>query len=163
MYVGAVKSPSLPLNTTLYNLPATASPSNWTSFPLPSFNSRFSYFGHDSALFRFLLVGEAGLTADGARDLVDEGFRNLEEGGVLESDGLDEEEPGLEVVSFDDHGPMHLRVNASVLRSGFVQDLYALQGRRSTWWTGGAWSAQFTTVLWALNEELLPRVVAGLD
>lgn len=164
VYVGAVKNPSLPINTTLYNLPAAAAPSNWTSFPLPSFNSRFSYFGQASALFRFLIVGSADLTDSvaAAQDLVAEGFQNLVDGGVLQksSEGWSE---ALEFVESDDHGPMHARVNASVLGAGFVQDLYALQGRRSTWWTGAAFSAQFTTVLWAFNDELLPRVTAGLD
>ncbi|KAF4458809.1 amine oxidase [Fusarium albosuccineum] len=33
---------------------------------------------------------------------------------------------------------------------------------RSTWWTGGAWVAQFQTHLWWYNDVLLPKLVEGL-
>ena len=65
----------------------------------------------------------------------------------------------LEVVAFSDHGPMHLTVPAEAYRAGFVQDLYALQGRRSTWWTGAAFASHFQTVIWEYNEVLLPKML----
>lgn len=142
-------------------MPASAAPSNWTDLPLPSFNARFDDFGHGTDLFRFLMVGAAGLGAGGARELARDGFdRMVGEGGALAGAG---EGSPLEFAAFEDHGPMHLRVGAAELEAGFIQDLYALQGRRSTWYTGAAWSAQFTTVLWAYNDILLPKIVQGME
>lgn len=143
-------------------MPASAAPSNWTDLPLPSFNSRIDYFGHDTDLFRFLMVGTADLDVDGARALVFDGFdKMMDSGGALA--GEDGSRSSLEFAALEDHGPMHLRVGADELEAGFIQDLYALQGRRSTWYTGAAWSAQFTTVLWAYNDILLPKIVQDME
>ena len=158
VYVGAVRSPSLVVNQSLTNMPAAAEPSNWTMLPLPPFNPRLDYFGQSSDLFRFLMVGDAGLDADGARDLVADGFNNMVESGVLAAS----EEP-LQFAAFEDHGPMHMRVDADEIEAGFIQAQYALQGHRATWWTGAAFSAQFTTVLWAFNDLLLPAMVQGME
>lgn len=158
VYVGAVRSPSLVVNQSLTNMPTTAEPSDWTALPLPPFNSRLDYFGQDSDLFRFLVVGDAGLDADGARTLVADGFNKMVESGVL----ADNDQP-LQFAAFEDHGPMHLHVDADEIKAGFVQAQYALQGHRSTWWTGAAFSAQFTTVLWAFNDLLLPTMVENME
>ncbi|KAK2614868.1 hypothetical protein N8I77_001661 [Diaporthe amygdali] len=74
VYVGAVRNPSLVVNQSLTNMPATAESSNWTTLPLPPFNSRIDYFGQDSDLFRFLMVANTDLGTNGARDLVVDGF-----------------------------------------------------------------------------------------
>lgn len=154
-----MKNPSLPINVSLTNMPTSAEPSNWTDLPLPSFNSGFDYFSNVSDLFRFLVVGTGDLDVDGAQELVVEGFNNLVDGGVLaQTNGS-----SLEFVSFQDHGAMHLRVSADDLEAGFIQDLYALQGRRSTWYTGAAFSAQWSTILWEYNDILLPQVIDGLE
>lgn len=42
---------------------------------------------------------------------------------------------------------MHIHVSAEEIRKGFIQRLYTLQGRRATWWTGGAFNMQFQAVL----------------
>lgn len=158
VYVGAVRSPSLVVNQSLTNMPAAAEPSNWTMLPLPPFNSRLDYFGQSSDLFRFLMVGDAGLDADGARDLVADGFNNMVESGVLAAS----EEP-LQFAAFEDHGPMHMRVHIDEIEAGFIQAQYALQAHRATWWAGAAFSAQFTTILWAFNDLLLPAMVQEME
>ena len=54
---------------------------------------------------------------------------------------------------------MHLAVSPEAYRAGFVQDLYALQGQRSTWWTGAAFASHFQTIIWEYNEVLLPKML----
>lgn len=157
VYVGAVRNPSLVVNQSLTNMPAAAEPSNWTTLPLPPFNSRLDYFGQDSDLFRFLMVADTSLGADAARGLVVDGFNKMVKSGVLAA--TDE---SLEFAVFQDHGTMHGRVDADEIEAGFIQEQYALQGHRSTWWTGGAFSAHFTTVLWAFNDLLLPRMIDSM-
>lgn len=156
-YVGAVRNPSLVVNQSLTNVPAAAEPSNWTTLPLPPFNARFDYFGQDSDLFRFLVEDDTGLDADGARALVVDGFTKMVESGVLAAT----DEP-LQFAAFENHGPMHTRVDADEIEAGFIQELYSLQGHRSTWWTGAAFSVQFTTLLWAFNDLLLPRMINSM-
>lgn len=158
VYVGAVRNPSLVVNQSLINMPAAAEPSNWTALPLPPFNGRFDYFGQDSDLFRFLMVADADLGADGARGLVVEGFNKMVESGVLAS--TDE---SLQFAAFQDHGPAAMRVDADEIEAGFIQAQYALQGHRSTWWTGAAFSAGLTTMVWAFNDLLLPRMIDDMD
>lgn len=157
IYVGAVRNPSLVVNQSLTNMPAAAEPSNWTALPLPPFNSRLDHFGQGTDLFRFLVHADAGLDADGARGLVLDGFDNMVESGVLAAT----DEP-LQFATLEDHGPTHMRVDADEIEAGFVQEQYALQGHRATWWTGAAFSAQFTTILWAFNDLLLPAMVEGM-
>lgn len=158
VYVGAVRNPSLVVNQSLTNMPAAAEPSNWTALPLPPFNSRFDYFGQDSDLFRFLMVTDAGFDADAARGLVVDGFEKMVESGVLAT--TDE---SLQFAAFQDHGPVAMRTDADQVKAGFIQAQYALQGHRSTWWTGGAFAAHFTTILWAFNDLLLPKMIDGME
>lgn len=157
-YVGAVRSPSLVVNQSLTNIPAAAEPSNWTALPLPPFITRLDYFGQDSDLFRFLMTADTDLDAGAAKDFVAEGFNKMVETGVLAA--TDE---SLLFVVFEDHGPMHTRVSADEIEAGFIQAQNALQGHRSTWWTGAAFSAQFTTVVWAFNDLLLPAMVEDME
>ncbi|KAF2866368.1 putative FAD dependent oxidoreductase [Massariosphaeria phaeospora] len=68
-----------------------------------------------------------------------------------------------EVVEFRNHSPYNLMVSAEETRSGFYRDLYALQGKRNTWWTGAAWKAQDSSMSWLYTEEsVLPGLLAGL-
>lgn len=57
---------------------------------------------------------------------------------------------------------MHPRLTAEAVSSGLIQQQVALQGLRSTWYTGAAWSAPFSTVLWEYNKVLLPSVIEGI-
>ncbi|KKY29427.1 putative fad dependent oxidoreductase superfamily [Diaporthe ampelina] len=158
VYAGAVRNPSLVANQSLTNMPATAELSNWTALTLSPFNSRLDYFSWDSDLFRSLMVGDADLDADGARSFVADRFNKMVENGVL----ADNDQP-LQFAAFEDHGPMHMHVDTDDIKAGFVQAQYALQGHRSTWWTGAAFSAQPTTVLWAFNDLLLPTMVENVE
>ncbi|KAL1846083.1 hypothetical protein Daus18300_014369 [Diaporthe australafricana] len=122
------------------------------------FRSSNVFVGADSDLFRFLLVvADTDLGPDGPRGVVVGGFDKMVRSGVLAATG----EP-LELAAFEDHGPMHMRADADDVKAGFIQAQYALQGHRSTWWTGAAFSAQFTTVLWAFTGLLLPKMVENM-
>ncbi|KAH6874689.1 hypothetical protein B0T10DRAFT_448822 [Thelonectria olida] len=162
LHAGIVSNPSLPKGYSLTNLPSAASPKNWLVLPELSFTARFDYMGtekdEDKDYFRLLVIGKDGLTSAQAKALAQENFDTLLDAGVItESDSS-----ALEIIAYAEHGPMHARVSAEELRAGFIQDLYALQGLRSTWWTGGAWFAQFQTHLWWYNDILIPKLLADL-
>ncbi|KAE8157756.1 FAD/NAD(P)-binding domain-containing protein [Aspergillus tamarii] len=70
------------------------------------------------------------------------------------------EEP--QIVRFSNHSPFYPYVGAKSIRRGFYQQLYALQGRRNTFWTGSAFHVPDSSLLWRFTESLLSEVTAGL-
>jgi hypothetical protein len=68
-----------------------------------------------------------------------------------------------EFVVYSSHAPFYLRAKPGDISEGVYVDMYALQGLRSTWWTGAAWRAQDSSMLWRFNEEVvLPELLKGL-
>ena len=65
----------------------------------------------------------------------------------------------LTIKAWSNHGAMDMRTTAENLQAGFIQNQYALQGHRSTYWTGGAFSNQLSTYLWGYNLEYLVPLV----
>jgi hypothetical protein len=82
---------------------------------------------------------------------------------------IQEQNPNLynitdpKVVAFYPHAPYSLQVSGEDIRDGFYEQLYALQGQRNTYWTGAAWRAEDSSLLWRFSEEVvLPALVEGL-
>ena len=66
-------------------------------------------------------------------------------------------------VEFNAHNPFHLTVSDEAIKGGFYDDLEALQGQKSTWFTGGTWNKPATSALWNFTEyTILPKLVEGL-
>jgi hypothetical protein len=61
---------------------------------------------------------------------------------------------------FSSHTPYELRVPAKAIKNGFYKELYGLQGQRRTYYTGAAFDAKDSSLLWQFTEALLPLVVA---
>lgn len=57
------------------------------------------------------------------------------------------------------HTPILLRVSADAIKKGFYTDLYALQGRSGTFYTGQAWASDYSTLLWGFTEGVLAQLV----
>jgi hypothetical protein len=118
---------------------------------------RIDYLGGTVDLFELTAVGTSQYTAQDMEALIGQSIDTMIQAGTLPaSNGT------LSFSKFADHGHMHARVSAADLRAGFIQKLYALQGRHNTWYTGAAFSAGFSTVVWEFNKVLLPKVIAGL-
>ncbi|KAL2678456.1 hypothetical protein Neosp_009202 [[Neocosmospora] mangrovei] len=160
LYAGIVSNPSLPKNYTLTNLPETAAPSNFLAFPQLPFLARFEWIGTgaNEELFRIMVIGDRNFDGNDAKKLVQKSFDTLVKSGAVEASNSAK----VKFVAYSQHGPMHMHTSVKEMKKGFIQDLYALQGRRSTWWTGGAWVANFQTHLWWFNDLLLPSVIEGL-
>jgi hypothetical protein len=66
-------------------------------------------------------------------------------------------------VVYSSHAPFYLQAKPEDTKRGFYAEMYKLQGLRSTWWTGAAWRAQDSSMLWRFNEEVvLPELLKGL-
>jgi hypothetical protein len=61
---------------------------------------------------------------------------------------------------FSGHVPYELTVSAQDVAAGFYSRLYALQGRRSTYWNGAAFQAHDSELLWRYAETLLLQIAA---
>jgi hypothetical protein len=153
-YCGIVTSPSLPINSSLVNIPAAAVPTNYLAFPEVPFVVRYQYLGDKN--FRILLTGTDNYTVPLALSLASDTFNTLAVAGNI-PEGLN-----LTFAAFTEHTTTQQHVPAEDVRNGFYQKLYALQGGRSTFYTGRAWTGQFTTILWEFNNQwLLPKLLAS--
>ncbi|KAI8260282.1 Beta-cyclopiazonate dehydrogenase [Colletotrichum sp. SAR11_239] len=151
VYAGVVSHPSLPDSTAYTNL----NPANWLNLPRTPFVDGFSYLGSDN--FRVLVAATGDLESCEAQKMVKKALSNMADAGTIAS--LGNERPNIKYWS--NHGAMHLHVSPEELKAGFITNLYALQGRKSTFFTGGAWTAQFSTILWAFNNQfVLPKLLA---
>lgn len=158
VHTGIVSHPSLPDEALIYNLPPTAVDGNDFAFPEPPFVDYFEYMGDD--LYQVIVVGWQGFSVDDAQSLAQEALQNLATAGTINvTEGVE-----LDIKGWSNHGPMDMRTSREELEAGFIQDLYALQGHKSTYWTGAAFSSQLSTYLWYYNlEYLVPLVVDSLQ
>lgn len=158
VYAGLLRHPTLAADTSYAHTVPAAAPRNWTVFPLPAQLGRIDHVGGSADLFEFTAVGTDGDTAEGMQALIGRAIDAMRAAGTTRAAPAGT----LSFPAFADHGPVHARVTADNLRAGFIQKQVALQGRRSTWYTGAAFGSGFSTVLWAYNEALLPQVIEGL-
>lgn len=158
LYCGLLNNTALVPPMSYDNMAAGAAPDNYLVLPNRSFTNNIQYMGDN--LFHVIVIGNDTLDETGAKALVQENFNTLLQAGRLGETGESQE---LSWVAFSVHGPMHARVTPQDVQNGFMQQLYSLQGSRSTWWTGGAFSCNFQTTLWAFDETLIPLILANLD
>jgi len=64
--------------------------------------------------------------------------------------------------AFSSHTPCKLVVDADAIANGFYKELYALQGKRNTWYTGAALLSHNSAGLWNFTQALLPSIVAAV-
>jgi hypothetical protein len=75
--------------------------------------------------------------------------------------GLNATEP--EFVAFSNHSPYWMMASSEATKAGFYKKMYALQGKRNTFWTGATWRAQDSTASWKYTKDIvLPALVASL-
>lgn len=158
-YTGIVSSPSIPANTSVNNLPYSENDNNFLDWQDFNFTAIFEALDYHKDLFHIIMVGDEKLGPKEAKAMTEQSFLNLVASGVFAASTANNTK--LEWVAFSNHGPMHDRVSKEDLEAGFVQSLYALQGQRSTWYTGGAWASNYQTILWEYNEVLLPKMLAA--
>lgn len=162
VYAGIVRHPSLQVGTSYGNTLPAAAPANYTVYPLPAQVGRFDYLDTTADMFSFTAVGRADDTPASMRALIGRAIAGMVSTGVAGAEADAAGAPAeVEFPAFADHGLMHSRVSAAELRGGFIQRQLGLQGRRSTWYTGAAFTSAFSTVLWEYNNVLLPHVIKG--
>ncbi|KAI0170942.1 amine oxidase [Pestalotiopsis sp. NC0098] len=158
VFAGLANHPSLPVNYSIVNYPSSAVPDNWLELPDTPFVGRFEYLGDSN--FRILATGTQDYNSAQAQALAQTAFDKLAAASTVSGT---QGQP-LSFPAFAAHIGIHPHVPVDKLQSGFYKKLYALQGWRSTFYTGGAWAADFTTILWEYNNQyLLPRLIESLS
>ena len=142
-FAGVVFSPDLPANTSFTNvaasgfhtpqLPALYSVGNT---PLPN-NTFLVYYVTDPDI-------DHDIAAKMCLKDVDKLVRELGYGCAK-----------TELLAWYAHGPFNIGVSAEDIRAGFYADLYGLQGKMSTYWSGATWQAQDSAQIWAYTKTLL--------
>ncbi|KAK4199163.1 hypothetical protein QBC40DRAFT_329538 [Triangularia verruculosa] len=159
-HTAIAKHSKLPVGTQLRNLPLSATSNPLSPFLQTPFVLSFTSLASDAPLFSLGLSGTnyTAFPPSEAKKVARQAIQKMVEAGTLPD--LEGEE--VEFVAWSDHGPGGFGVSAQELREGWMEDMYALQGKRSTWFTGNGIAADFTTMLWKFNDVLLDRLVEGL-
>ncbi|KLU85271.1 hypothetical protein MAPG_04299 [Magnaporthiopsis poae ATCC 64411] len=158
-YVGIVTHPALPPAVSIINTPVESAPDHYLVDLQGPYVVRYEHYGAPSNLYRVLMMGNDSFTAEQARALTQTSFDKLVASGVVPANTT--QQP-VTFKAFSDHRQMHLHFSREELKAGFIQQQYALQGHRLTFYTGAAWTAQFTNAVWTFTDTILPRVVEGL-
>ena len=66
--------------------------------------------------------------------------------------------PGYAI--FSNHTPYEVYVSTKEIAEGFYNRLFALQGRKNTFWTGAAFVTHDSTLIWQYTETLLASITA---
>lgn len=158
-HTALVSHSKLPEAANIRNTPESAIQSPVTPFLETPFVMGFTYV-NALAPAKVHQIGASGdnytaFDEAAAQAAVQQALENLAKGGTIP----DLEGEKLKIVAWSDHGPGGFGVSAEDLKAGWMEDMYKLQGRRGTWYTGSGLAADFTTILWKFNDALLGGLV----
>jgi hypothetical protein len=63
---------------------------------------------------------------------------------------------------FHNHAPYEITVPVDAIRKGYYKKRNELQGCRNTWYTGAAWQAHDSTLIWNFTESVVVRGVSAV-
>ncbi|KAL2858576.1 hypothetical protein BJY01DRAFT_256716 [Aspergillus pseudoustus] len=148
-YAAVVNATGLPDG---FNIANTDPSNNPGHLPLPPFLWQLEYSGVPG-YFMIKIVGPRNddtFTAEAARELIVQNIRAMGQAGTFATT------PGeMQIVAFASHTPETLTVDVDEIRNGFYKRLYALQGVRSTFYTGYTFCTDYSTPLWNYTGSVL--------
>jgi len=110
-------------------------------------------------LFRLLFSSNYSVTVDEAKGIITRDIDKVIAGGALNhTEGCE-----VEYKDFGDHTGVMWPQGEKILKDGFVQKLYSLQGYRSTWWIGRSWAGYYSSSVWAFADTVLERMLKAWD
>jgi monoamine oxidase len=155
-HTALISHPSLPRGVEFNNIPAAAATDASHPFLDAPFVLSFSSYGNDTSLFS---IGTSGSPFDrfnpgAAAGLAQTNLQAMADAGTLPS----LQGKPITIVQWSDHWAGGYGVSAAEMRSGWMDQMYALQGKRSTWFTGNAIAIDFSTPLWKFNDYLFTKM-----
>ena len=96
------------------------------------------------------------LSDDEAKANIVAGFEHLHQVGTFNKTS-----PKPEIFIYSNHSPFELNVPAKDIREGFYRKLYALQGKRHTYYTGAVFHSHDSSLIWNYTEaNVIPGITA---
>ncbi|KUJ08090.1 uncharacterized protein LY89DRAFT_659797 [Mollisia scopiformis] len=155
VYTAVLKTNLIPDNTSV----AFVTPANSTSAQKP-YSFGITWNGAPG-YFWIIFGSEESFTEVEASEAIVAEMKVLYNGGAFPPIGSST--PSSEVVAISNHSSVTWGQSVAQLEAGFVQDLYALQGHKSTWYTGGLWCPDYSSNVWAFTDTVLPKLLDGID
>jgi hypothetical protein len=113
-----------------------------------------------SGYYWLILFSESTWTAEQATAAILAEMENLYDAGTFSpTSGT---EPRSSIAQISDHSSARWGQSVAQLKAGFIQDLYALQGHKNTWYTGGLWCPDYSSNVWAFTDTVLPKLLKGI-
>ncbi|RAR15548.1 FAD/NAD(P)-binding domain-containing protein [Stemphylium lycopersici] len=154
-FVGVMKAPCLPENSSITYMPKAAALNDPLALNDWPYSLRLDSTGPSGlGLYRVVFGANHSISVDDFKQLVAQSVENLQNAGTIE----DKCETEFKAVS--EHTRPWWPQSAERMRTGFVQDMYALQGYRNMWYTGYAWAAPYSSTVWAFTDTVLERLLA---
>lgn len=145
LYVAIVSNTSIPDGVSLVN----ALPNSSFNLPKPPFLNTFDFSGVPGK-YRTTVVGDKGLSENDSKKLIKRALKHVNNNGTVT------QTPVIE--AFASHDKLQLWPSPEDMKAGFYKKLYALQGLRGTYYTGGAWASDYSSTLWQFTDAILPAL-----
>jgi hypothetical protein len=155
-FASVVKTNIVPENTTFFFVPDSAA-----GAALP-YNFQIYWMGVPN-YYRVLFNSQRipSYTPAEAQAAILAGFQKVADAGTF-GQTTDGQEAYSEIAAFADHSTVKYNQTVEMLKDGFMQDLYGLQGYMGTWYTGDLWCPDYSSQVWAFTDTVLPKLVASL-
>lgn len=155
-HAGVIRNTALP-NVTLQNVGFT------TPFHIPALPALFNVvptnFGDGTAVAYYTARERVDVATAQAETLAT--LDRLAAGGVIPA-AAGTTTTTTEILEWYDHMNVRMYVEADEVRDGFYRRLYALQGQRSTYWSGAAWVTQASSPIWEYTKSVVEEILAVL-
>ncbi|KAH8655460.1 hypothetical protein BX600DRAFT_439976 [Xylariales sp. PMI_506] len=154
VYTAVLKTNLVPDNTSVsFTAPANSSNAKPYTFTV-TWNGASGYFWT-------IFTSQIDMSADEAKAAIVAQMQTLYDGGAFPP--VTGDTASSEVVAISNHSSVVWGQSAEELQAGFVQDLYALQGHKDTWYTGGLWCPDYSSTVWAFTDTLLPKLLESIE
>ena len=150
-YTGILNNSGIPDNLSLNNV-GTNTPYNLPILPAVYGISPTRAPGQH--LFQFGTPENQTLTDAQVEADIDASLDRLRAAGTLP----DSPKPPTGYSIISSHTPYEVYVTPSQIAKGFYRKLFALQGKKNTYWTGAAFVTHDSTLIWKYTETLLPAI-----
>jgi len=159
-YVGLVQNSGIPDNLTLsnygtnndanFNIPVLPAVSNMYATAVPGLHS-FYYEGPDS---------EPSFTEAQVKKGLQGTLDRLRAAGTIPKKAPAQP---INIIDFSSHTPYEVYVTSDQIAKGFYNKLFALQGKRNTYWTGATFVTHSSAAIWNYTDTLVTGIWSKTD